>query len=79
MPCPNSPSLRVEASRENDMIQDTIECFESLNSAICQAHGGGMTVRRLRAITAFDLLLLLAPNHIKFTYSPPNADIANTF
>lgn len=55
-----------------DQMRDMLDIQESLNTAIMQAHRGrGFTVKELEGMSAMDLLLVLAPNNVRFYYLPP--------
>jgi hypothetical protein len=59
-------------------IEEALTCYDSLNTAVEQAGGGHFSLHYLRNMNAFELLKILAPNHIRFEYRPPrDANSAN--
>ena len=50
-------------------IDDLAEMLLNLNSVVISAGGAGFTIGQLTEMSAFDLLVGLAPNNIRFTYS----------
>lgn len=57
----------------NAVARDTLQMLDSLQRAVSQAGGNPMFVTsydRLNSITAFELLVHLAPNKIRFAHAP---------
>lgn len=51
-----------------DKTMAIIECLQSLDKVIIETHGTPLTTYRLKDMTALDLIMLIAPNGIRFTY-----------
>lgn len=52
-------------------MMDALDIMDSLTTALCMAGGMPIGIRTLRDMTAEELLLFLAPNHVRFTYRKP--------
>lgn len=47
-----------------------VETIDSLNTAVYRAGDSPIRVRELKSMSALDLIALIAPNDIVFTYEP---------
>lgn len=62
-------------SRRKELFNDFVGIYESLQDAIHEAGGSGMSLERLNEINSRTLLSVLFDNYIKFIYTKEDSEI----
>lgn len=68
--------LKLLPSSQQTAAYSMLRIYESLSTALIQAHGTPMSVDLLSKTTALELLAFLAPNDIRFIFDSKGLSIA---
>ena len=54
-----------------ELVENALEIIDNLNQTINEAGGASISLNEFKEMSAIDLLLLIAPNNIRFVFIKP--------